>query len=75
MGNTSGVKKEPKSTKNSPKRKQNRDILALDLPPDLSADLQAITEAHPFTRTRLGLHALQLAMPELKRRYPVPPQS
>jgi len=45
----------------------------MELPEEISKAFNAITDAHPFSRTKLGLLALQIALPELQRRYPPAP--
>lgn len=52
------------------KRKPRNEILSIDVPDEIASELNSILEAHPFSRSRLGLLALQIALPELKRRYP-----
>ena len=51
----------------------SRNLLSMELPEEISKAFNAITDAHPFSRTKLGLLALQIALPELQRRYPPAP--
>lgn len=54
----------------SRKPKPRNEILSIDVPDEIATELNSILEVHPFSRSRLGLLALQIALPELKRRYP-----
>lgn len=47
------------------KRKPRNEILPVDVPDDIATELNSILEAHPFSRSRLGLLALQIALPQL----------
>ena len=64
------MKKQRRQAQITKRTKRLRDVLAIDIPPEIASVLDAITKEHPFTRTRLGLHALMLGLPELQRRYP-----
>lgn len=54
-----------------PKRRNAADTITIDLPQEVADQINAITSAHPFSRSRLGLLAITLALPELQKRYPV----
>ena len=58
----------PKRLERKPRGQKNKaDVLSIDLPANIADEVNMILAARPFSRSRFGLLALELALPELRR--------